>query len=504
MEADTTVTASVIKIHLLGTEYYVCYQDKDELETAPEGLLAITNWKVPGDDKKLPGVQRRLQTLGYYNGQVDGKKGKGTEFAVLNFQADNKLRTDGEIGPKTRKKLKDVTEASNKSGDVYISRRKLIGFERAPHPRNVKAVYGIPVRTAPFVDDRGYIKVKSAGIDLHGPVVCVERKSKFRIRVVREFIDENATLIATSDDESLVEVKSPSPLPKGEKFILHLESKDPGRRRKATSVKIKYKKGDKETEVGSLQVIVMPRKFIKCRIYWVTIKDSTGASLTCAGTPAGSTDAAQVKKYTKLKSEFNMINHLARNILRNYGLYLKFLSSRTKTVTLSKAGRISKVGGGRKKEFNKIINANPACPKTELAILVVNELEGAMGQGFDAVDYHWPNGIVSTRGTGDTVEAAKTLAHEIGHFFSWANCLDPKKYIHADDDPDAKHKKTDLWTVSKLMFAYEFHKRPYNPGFGYRRVGGKVTIRNLPSDPTDNEVYTGNKWARNAEFYCKP
>ena len=119
------------------------------------------------------------------------------------------------------------------------------------------------------------------------------------------------------------------------------------------------------------------------------------------------------------------------------------------------------------------------------------------------MDYSWPNGVLATKHK-TVLDSAHVLAHEIGHFLSWANCIGAKKYIHADDDPDAAHKKTDLWSVAKLMYFNLFHKRPYNLGFGWKKVGIKVTIRNLPSDPTDNEVATGNKWARDAKFYCKP
>jgi Putative peptidoglycan binding domain len=58
------------------------------------------------------GIQRRLQILGYYTGRVDGVVGKKTEYAVLNFQADNNpLRVDGLAGPQTQNRLKTVVGA---------------------------------------------------------------------------------------------------------------------------------------------------------------------------------------------------------------------------------------------------------------------------------------------------------------------------------------------------------------------------------------------------------
>ncbi|MEW6411714.1 MAG: peptidoglycan-binding domain-containing protein [Candidatus Zixiibacteriota bacterium] len=494
-----------VVLQLFGTDYTVSYQEADEKEKADKNCFALTGWKVTGDKTKLMGAQRRLQLLGYYyNGRVDDKGGKLTEYAALNFQADQKLRTDGEIGPKTKDKLEEICENNNKSGSTYIIRRTMLSFDWAPHASNAEAIGGWPKDSTPLIDDRGYAKVKSDDIDLHGPVVCVQRKTEFRIKVIREFIDPFAMLVASSDDESLVVVKSPNPLPNGQKFILKLEAKDPGNSPKSTSVRIKYKSGKNEYEVGSLQVIVMPLKVVKVRVYWVTIKDAGGTSITPAGTPAGSANAAHVQALAEFKESFIMVKALTRHMWRHYGIYLKFLPDRSKTVTLGTAGRVS---SPHKTDFDSIINANDdagnASSKTEINVCVVHSIENYLGLGYDAVDFTWPNGVLSVK-HANVLESAHVMAHEIGHFLSLANCIGAKKYIHADDDPDSNHKKKDLWSVAKMMYAYVNHTRPYNLGFGYKKTGKKVTIRNLPSDPTDNEVYNANKWARDPNFYCKP
>jgi len=46
-------------------------------------------------------LQRRLTDLGYHVGQIDGHFGKRTRAAVLAFQADNDLITDGAVGAAT-------------------------------------------------------------------------------------------------------------------------------------------------------------------------------------------------------------------------------------------------------------------------------------------------------------------------------------------------------------------------------------------------------------------
>lgn len=53
------------------------------------------------------GIQRRLNMLGYNAGTVDGTMGPKTEYAVLNYQADNNpLLVDGLPGPRTQGNLR--------------------------------------------------------------------------------------------------------------------------------------------------------------------------------------------------------------------------------------------------------------------------------------------------------------------------------------------------------------------------------------------------------------
>lgn len=52
-------------------------------------------------------LQKRLSTLGYKVGKIDGDFGAATRSAVLAFQADNNLTTDGIVGSATRDALKN-------------------------------------------------------------------------------------------------------------------------------------------------------------------------------------------------------------------------------------------------------------------------------------------------------------------------------------------------------------------------------------------------------------
>lgn len=46
-------------------------------------------------------IQRKLQALQWYLGELDGHFGGGTLSAVKNFQRKNQLTADGIVGPKT-------------------------------------------------------------------------------------------------------------------------------------------------------------------------------------------------------------------------------------------------------------------------------------------------------------------------------------------------------------------------------------------------------------------
>ena len=61
-------------------------------------------------------VQKKLKSLGYYSGSVDGDYGSGTKKAVLAFQKANGLKQTGNVNSSTLKKLNNGgKESSNTS-----------------------------------------------------------------------------------------------------------------------------------------------------------------------------------------------------------------------------------------------------------------------------------------------------------------------------------------------------------------------------------------------------
>ncbi|MBQ6722333.1 MAG: peptidoglycan-binding protein [Clostridia bacterium] len=51
--------------------------------------------------EKVEELQKCLQALGYYDGEIDGQFGPGTKAAVVDFQKNNGLDTDGLAGTET-------------------------------------------------------------------------------------------------------------------------------------------------------------------------------------------------------------------------------------------------------------------------------------------------------------------------------------------------------------------------------------------------------------------
>ena len=69
-------------------------------EPTPESALSNGS-----QGEKVAELQKRLQALGYYTGEIDGQFGPGTREAVVAFQKNNGLDADGLAGTETLKVL---------------------------------------------------------------------------------------------------------------------------------------------------------------------------------------------------------------------------------------------------------------------------------------------------------------------------------------------------------------------------------------------------------------
>lgn len=82
-------------------------QAVDELKASKEkeAYTATTNFTVKprsgSSSAKTRDIQVCLKNAGYYDGPVDGIKGKKTRRAIKQFQEANGLTADGVVGPRT-------------------------------------------------------------------------------------------------------------------------------------------------------------------------------------------------------------------------------------------------------------------------------------------------------------------------------------------------------------------------------------------------------------------
>lgn len=498
------------ELTLFNTKYKIKRETERVLENKPD-KFCITCWKSLGSKSGLHGKQRRLQMLGYYTGKVDNIYAESTERATLNFQADNQLRTDGKNGDastdKTKDKLHDIIkDDKDQGGNYYIACRTLIKFIRAPIQDDPDKTDGPPSNEAPDIDDRGFVKVKTYNHDLHGPTVTMMSEGKVRIKVIRECIGDSAKLIAVSSDETVVKVLTPN-LPNKSNMILKLEAKKiTGNDEKKATVSIKYKKGDTEIKIGSIEVIVLPKINVKVRPVWVKIngKEPTDNRGT------GQTFYSEVFK-------------VCNKIWHHYGVYFEFLGWKYKNVNGFKtAGELSKTKlnpadanetPSYVHEFKKIWDAAytdaTSTDKNVLNIIIVRDIPDAYGLTWSTLRFtQEPYGIVLTKHGNHKTKTGIDMAHEFGHFLGLANNFDGKRFSHSEDDPNSQNKKKDLWSARRVMYGeYIWQKRGSdawvkNLGYGDKICGCVVSVRDLPKGNTDNELYNGRKRTESDKFYA--
>ena len=74
---------------------------------ASSGLAETIRFRDKGNNVLI--LQSALKQLGYYEGELDGKFGKGTLAAVKAFQKDQYMKVDGLAGWATQAKLSNLT-----------------------------------------------------------------------------------------------------------------------------------------------------------------------------------------------------------------------------------------------------------------------------------------------------------------------------------------------------------------------------------------------------------
>ncbi|EOO05480.1 peptidase M15 [Bacillus thuringiensis] len=93
------------------------FQDKTKLK--PTGIVEVNTWKSLFENVIL--IQKKLQSIGFYFGQLDGVFGLSTTKATQEYQKEQNLYPSGDITPRTRHKLFNP----NSQSEFYTSSNHL-------------------------------------------------------------------------------------------------------------------------------------------------------------------------------------------------------------------------------------------------------------------------------------------------------------------------------------------------------------------------------------------
>ncbi len=104
-----------------------CVAVEDVLEIGDHGAL-------------VKAFQERLTALGYPVGKVDGAYGSRTRAAVLAFQAENGIATDGRIGPQTRSALNSENAKAMPLGERVLDTKEGLKAQGDPTLKATDAV----------------------------------------------------------------------------------------------------------------------------------------------------------------------------------------------------------------------------------------------------------------------------------------------------------------------------------------------------------------------------
>ena len=155
--------AAIVPLELAGSDF-------GDLE-ALKGSVIVLKRGFKGELVK--DLQKALTELGYFSGAIDGDFGGRTEAAVLAFQADNHLETDGKVGSLTREALAEAAPRAVAPARAFAGFGDLVasGSRIAKASRNnavIGAVLGAGGLATIIEDVTGQADVIGKLFDQHG------------------------------------------------------------------------------------------------------------------------------------------------------------------------------------------------------------------------------------------------------------------------------------------------------------------------------------------------
>jgi N-acetylmuramoyl-L-alanine amidase len=143
-------------------------------------LLFLRRPMLRGDD--VGELQRRLNTLGFDTGKVDGIFGPETERAILEFQSNRGLAEDGVAGPEVITELRLLARGPLSGGREAIREREWMRSQRGTivgtrvyfdaacrTPDEARRTWGAATAASLELQEHGGIPVISRSVDLRPP-----------------------------------------------------------------------------------------------------------------------------------------------------------------------------------------------------------------------------------------------------------------------------------------------------------------------------------------------
>jgi hypothetical protein len=365
----------------------------------------------------------------------------------------------------------------------------------------------------PDVDDRGYTN------PYNGPVVGVCRDDVSVVSVVREMLEPNAPLFATSRDTSRVTVDTPA-IPDGRRADLRFTAK-----RVDGSVKIDIRAQTRGGPVvAELTVLVSQLVNVNCAAHRTAIYTAP---------------ATRAAANTTTRSQASMRRLIAEVNRQWRPCGIAFNVDRWPDTNFTNQAAVAGIaptdgellcpiydGVTPNNNFSTLMGLNSQARRINIYFVHSIGTASASGQpkyiGFGS-SFH--KGLVMSDWPNPLEDEAHTLSHELAHILSLAAAQHTHTAdSHSDDAPqwnaEVRNRRHDLWSRRRLMYYmvglqaddrtgaavaagagvtarpagryvtalgqnYEFHG--LDVGHGAGKVGHLLTIKNLTNDPTDDE-----------------
>ncbi len=375
-----------------------------------------------------------------------------------------------------------------------------------------RAVRGAPVLDAPDVDDRGFILNRGAGLNVtnaRGPMFGITVGDTVRIRVLREDLDNTATLFVGVSTSSAAQIRialpgGGGPLPADGIFSVEAVADT------LTGQKVQVRLG---SATGPIVAEADPHVFSPktlnitphiCTIHQAAAPPGTGTTPTVNG-------AAM---------DLNALFDIVRAIWRPAGIRFNIGATRPETYrgfTRDDFARTDAAAGPGSE--SRLVNQNRAGGTCN--IYFIRFMDNSLGVGVNRDSMaaeHWTNpgiiigvegsidatGTIQTRSTAGAAlvhEIGNDLAHEIGHFLTLS---------HADgvNNPgldDTYGRRQLMHPVNLLPSAATPGPRFDDIGYGVSAGSGHrgclLTLKDDPNHSTDGEMIAARNRFRSPRLY---